>query len=210
MFDLTITPPAIVAETSVANILHRQFSLANQTKSPSLKTSINQLQREVNKLEYHCQCLINHKQLQKQHTLHNQVKHGVQQLETQAEQINTLATQLEVEMVKFRETAVKVNQSYRRLQSAQTFKAKDDDELKLYNQSPLNIWEIHNCALPLIVRYGVKFILTTRNVNLFKTREEPDHQRQTKTLQERRKKLEIWLTEQRHQAEKKDILLSKH
>jgi hypothetical protein len=151
-------------------------------------------------LENHEKNLVEEKRKQEQESLQHKVEQDVQQLEAIAAHINALATQLEAEMFKFKEIAVEVNRCYHVIQQSPDFKVMRWNESELYHWRPLNIWEVHHCSIPTVLRRGVQFVLTAKIVNLFKAEGKVNAQRRAETAQKRRQALERWLAEQHNLA----------
>lgn len=59
-------------------------------------------------------------------------------------------------------------------------------ESELYHWRPLNIWEVHHCSIPTVLRRGVQFVLTAKIVNMFKGEGKVNAQRRAETAQKRR------------------------
>lgn len=209
MFDLALTLPSSTTTTSVENRLTLQFTNAQKLEVVSLDTAVAQLQTEVAELEKRGKDLAEQKQKQQQEILQRQVEQGVQQLETLAGHINALASQLEAEMLKFKEIAVEVNRRYHVIQQPSDFKVMGWNESRLHYWRPLNIWEVHYSAIPAVVRRRSKFVLTAKIVDLFKAESEVDAQRRAEAAQKRREALEHWLAEQHNRAVRRYISPSK-
>jgi seryl-tRNA synthetase len=154
--------------TSVEDRLTLQLKNTQKLEVTSLDTAIAQLQREVAELENHGKNLVEQKRKQEQESLQHKVEQDVQQLEAIAAHINALATQLEGEMFKFKEIAVEVNRCYHVIQQPPDFNVMGGNESNLHHWRPLNIWEVHHCSIPTVLRRGVQFVLTAKIVNLFK------------------------------------------
>ncbi|MBW4507538.1 MAG: hypothetical protein KME64_13645 [Scytonematopsis contorta HA4267-MV1] len=155
-----------------------------------------QLEQEIAELGKQYQQLAKQKLNQEQNSLNSRLKEGIQLLEAIAGSINALAADLEAEIVKFKEVAVEVNKDYHLLQQPRHYKETSLDEAKKHKCKTLNIWEVHNPAVPSIVRRGAKFILTTKTVNLFNSEQEVYTAMRAEAAQKRREALENWLTEQ--------------
>ncbi len=162
--------------------------------------TLSQLQKEVAKLDKHCQDLAEQKQNQEQEVLNSQVEQGVQTLVSLAWEINALATELEAEILKFKEIAVEVNRGYHAIQQPPNFRAMGWDESRLHYWRPSNIWEVHYSAIPTVVRRGAKFVLTAKIIDMFKAEREVDAQQRAKAAQKSREALEQWLTGQNQHA----------
>ncbi|WP_427158661.1 hypothetical protein ACQFX9_22565 [Aliinostoc sp. HNIBRCY26] len=154
--------------------------------------AIAQLESEVAKLEKYGQELLARKQQQGQEILQETVNEGITNLEIIADKINHLAVELENQLSNFKEIAVEINRSYHLLQESYHIKPREQKATK--PPRPANIWEVHNSAIPVVVKQGKKFILTTKTVNLFQAEESVDVKAQARTAQKRRKSLEAWLT----------------
>jgi len=186
--------------TSVEDRLTLQLKNTQKLEVTSLDTAIAQLQTEIAELENHEKSLVEEKRKQEQKSLQHKVEQDVQQLEAIAAHINALATQLEAEMFKFKEIAVEVNRCYHVIQQPPDFKLMGWNESKLHHWRPLNIWEVHHCSIPTVLRRGVQFVLTAKIVNLFKAEGKVNAQRRAETAQKRRQALERWLAEQHNLA----------
>jgi hypothetical protein len=177
-------------------ITYFKYNLPNQPDTVCLDEAIAQLELEVTELEQYGQELLANKQQQQQEILEETVTQGIQELEILANKINTLASQLEAEMSNFKEIAVEVNRSYQTLQQLSDSQLMEWNESTLRHSRPLNIWEVHNTSIPIIVKRGKKFILTTKIVNLFQSEVEIDVKSKERTAQKRRSALEAWLVQQ--------------
>ncbi len=89
-------------------------------------------------------------------------------------------------MFKFKEIAVEVNRCYHVIQQPPDFKLMGGNESNLHHWRPLNIWEVHHCCIPTVLRRGVQFVLTAKIVNLFKAEGKVNAQRRAETAQKRR------------------------
>ncbi len=96
------------------------------------------------------------------------VDEGVQKLAEQADSINHLASQLESAMLQFKEIAVKVNPLYHAIQQPPNAKTILEEIGKFHRRS-LNVWEVHSVAVPVVVKHKYRFILTARNLDLFRS-----------------------------------------
>ena len=129
--------------------------------------------------------LVEKKRKQEQESLQQKIEEGVQQLEALAAHINALVTQLEAEMFKLKKFTVEVNRCYHLIQQSPNFKVMGWNESELYHWRPLNIWEVHHCSIPTVLRHGVQFVLTAKIVNLFKGEGKINAQRRAETAQKR-------------------------
>jgi seryl-tRNA synthetase len=172
--------------TSVEDRLTLQLKNTQKLEVTSLDTAIAQLQTEVAELENHGKNLVEEKRKQEQKSLQHKIEQDVQQLEAIAAHINALATQLEAEMFKFKEIAVEVNRCYHVIQQPPDFNVMGGKESNLHHWRPLNIWEVHHCCIPTVLRRGVQFVLTAKFVNLFKAEGKVNAQRRAETAQKRR------------------------
>jgi len=172
--------------TSVEDRLTLQLKNTQKLEVTSLDTAIAQLQTEIAEVENHEKSLVEEKRKQEQKSLQHKVGQDVQQLEAIAAHINALATQLEAEMFKFKEIAVEVNRCYYVIQQPPDFNVMGGNESNLHHWRPLNIWEVHHCSIPTVLRRGVQFVLTAKIVNLFKAEGEVNAQRRAETAQKRR------------------------
>ena len=188
--------PSNTTTTSVEDRLTLQLKNTQKLEVTSLDTAIAQLQTEVAELENHDNNLVEKKRKQGQESLQHKVEQGVQQLEALAAHINALVSQLEAEMFKFKETTVEVNRCYHVIQQSPNFKVMGWNESKLHHWRPLNVWEVHHCSIPTVLRRGVQFVLTAKMVNLFKGEGKVNVPRRAEMAQKRRQALERWLAEQ--------------
>ncbi|MEJ6486181.1 hypothetical protein N0Y54_33810 [Nostoc punctiforme UO1] len=134
--------------------------------------------------------------LQKQRIRHNfrcEFEQGIQELSWLMEHINTLSAQLETEMFKFQQIAVKTNKAYWGIQLPPKLKSSNRENLKLNYRIPHSIWQIQSSIVPVIVkRHGV-FFLTTKTVDLFLPSQQTTPKKITEESQKRRQNLECWL-----------------
>jgi hypothetical protein len=196
MLDLN---PTLLARISNTFIQQKSliFPANNGEKSSdiSLNTAIAQLQKEVEELEDYEKKLTKQKQRQERDILQVKVEKGVEELEAVSDRINTLAVQLEAEMLKFKEIAVEVNQGYHLIQLHSDSEEIEYHQSKLNSDFPINIWQIHYSAIPTVIKRGFQFILTAKNVDMFKAERQIDVQKRAEAAQKRRKALERWLIE---------------
>lgn len=139
-------------------------------------------------------------ELQKQEvrqTLKGKVAQGIQQLNSLADIINTLATQLETEMLKFKQTAIETNCAYRAIQQPPDLKAMGMEQPNFHRWRPLSIWQVNYSSVPTVVKERGRFVLTARIVDLFQAEREKDAQRRAEAAQHSRKTFERWLSERR-------------
>jgi hypothetical protein len=195
MLDLNPTLLARISNTFIQQ-KNLNFPAKNGEKSSdiSLDTAIAQLQREVEELEDYQKKLATQKHRQERDILHVQVEQGVQELEAVSDKINILATQLEAEMLKFKEIAVEVNRGYHLIQLHSDSEETESNESKIDSDFPINIWQVHYSAIPTVIKRGFQYILTAKNVDMFKAEKE-DVQKRAEAAQKRRKALENWLTD---------------
>ncbi|MEJ1932933.1 hypothetical protein WDZ92_22220 [Nostoc sp. NIES-2111] len=182
----------LLASTAIKSF---KYKLLTQPKTVCIDEAIAQLESEVTELEKYGQELLAHKQQQQQEILQETVTQGIEELEILANKINTLASQLEAEMSNFKEIAVKVNRSYQDLQLLPNSQLMEWNESTLRQSRPLNIWEVHDTSIPIVVKRGKKFILTTKIVNLFPA-EAIDDKTKARAAQKCRSSLEAWLVKQ--------------
>ncbi|MFH7026465.1 MAG: hypothetical protein ACHBN1_13915 [Heteroscytonema crispum UTEX LB 1556] len=201
MLDLNPTLLARITSTFIQQ-KSLNFPAKNGEKSSdiSLNTAIAQLQREVEELEAYENKLAKQKQRQERDILQIQVEQGVQELEAVSHRINTLATQLEAEMLKFKEIAVEVNRGYHLIQLHSESEEIESNESKVDSYFPINIWQVHYSEIPTVIKRGFQFILTAKKVDMFKAEREIDVQKRAEAAQKRRKALERWLTEKHKPA----------
>jgi DNA repair exonuclease SbcCD ATPase subunit len=205
MLKLTNILPSTTNATYLKTRVSSPSKPAQKDEVFWLNTTVAQLQTEVAKLEQNVNYLAEQKWQQEQEIIQCQVEQGVQQLEALAEHINTLANQLETQMLKFKEIALEVNRDYHLIQQPSDFKVMGWNESRPHYWKPLNIWEVHYSVIPAVVRRGSKFVLTAKIVNLFKAEWEVDTQRRAEAAQKRREALERWLVEQHNCAVHADI-----
>ncbi|BCL35165.1 hypothetical protein [Nostoc sp. MS1] len=182
----------LLASTAINSF---KYKLLTQPKTVCIDEAIAQLESEVAELEKYGQELLAHKQQQQQEMLQETVTQGIEELDILANKINTLASQLEAEMSNFKKIAVKVNRSYQNLQQLSDSQLMEWNESTLRHSRTINIWEVHNIAIPIVMKQGKKFIITTKIVDLFKA-EEIDAKTKAKLAQKRRSALEAWLVKQ--------------
>ncbi|RCJ21838.1 hypothetical protein A6770_04170 [Nostoc minutum NIES-26] len=132
--------------------------------------------------------------LQKQRIRYNlqcEYEQGIQELSWLVERINTLSAQLETEMFKFKQIAVKTNKAYWAIQQPPNFSNKEN--LKLNYRIPHSIWQIHSSVIPIVSQRDGVFFLTTKTVDLFLQSQEINPEKLAKESQKRRQSLESWL-----------------
>jgi|GEM_PF-4130955 hypothetical protein len=100
---------------------------------------------------------------QRQKALQQELIQGIQQLETLADSINSIAMELQNEMFQFKEVACTVNEVYQFMQGTPNPIAATSQGI------PLSIWQVDNVAIPNIIRRSSKFVLTSKKVDLFES-----------------------------------------
>jgi phage FluMu protein Com len=158
-------------------------------------SALTQLQEELAELYKRCQHLAEQKLNQEHNTVKSKVQQGVQLLEVMAQNINALVAEIEAEILTFKEIAIEVNRCYHLLQQPSGIKQESFEQPKKHHCKTLNIWEVHAPSVPTVVRRGAKFIVTSRKINMFNTKDENDTQIRAEIAQERRQNLEKWLIE---------------
>jgi hypothetical protein len=105
-------------------------------------------------------------QVQKHHqeALQYSIHSGMQQLDTQANCINVIATQLEAEIIRFTEMAARVNQAYHQLQQQKDCLNRKNNFLS-YRYRITNVWEVHYSKIPQLVKSGWRYILTEKQID---------------------------------------------
>lgn len=132
------------------------------------------LKQDVVRLE---KSILQQKQ-QLQEAKQQQLKEKIQHLQESAERINALAAQLAAEINKFQEKAQQINRDCR----------------AIYSSS--NVWENQNITIPIIMKRGFQFVLTTIKVEKPENKEE-DAAKRAARAQQRREALERWLEARR-------------
>lgn len=168
-----------------------------QIYDDKMLADLTQLQLHVAELVEFRNYLQDLQQLQKQEELYHQVAEGMQKLVDQGVRINTLATQLELEILQFKEIALEVNQPYQAIQQPLELKTPGNDELRRFRWRPLNIWEVHYSKVPTVVRHKTGFVLTAKTIDLFNAEGELEFQKQIKAAQRRREAFESWLVQKK-------------
>ncbi|HEY9801606.1 MAG TPA: hypothetical protein V6D25_14715 [Leptolyngbyaceae cyanobacterium] len=141
------------------------MSTQTSTSIPeNVASAFNQLQDEVTKLEH---ALLELKE-KKQEFLQYQLTTNMEKLSVQAEQVNTLAINLESEIIKFKETAVELNNIYQTINSSPKLPTEDNKNLNLQSQKITNLWKIHKLdfSVPTIVKQESQFILTAKTIEI--------------------------------------------
>lgn len=130
----------------------------------NVASAFNQLQDEVSKLE---NALLELKE-KKQEYLQYQLTTNMEKLSVQAEQVNNLAVNLESEILKFKETAVELNNIYQTINSSPKLPTEENKNLNLQNQKITNLWKIHKLdfSVPTIVKQESQFILTAKTIEI--------------------------------------------
>lgn len=103
--------------------------------------------------------------LQKQrirHNLRREFEQGIQELSWLMEHINTLSVQLETEMFKFKQIAVKTNKAYWSIQQPLNLNLNREN-LKLNYRIPHSIWQIQSSIVPVIVKRQGVFFFNNKN-----------------------------------------------
>jgi hypothetical protein len=139
--------------------------------------------------------------LQKQRIRYNiqcEFEQGIQELSWLVECINTLSAQLETEIFKFKQIAVKTNKAYWEIQQFSNLKFSDRENLKSNYRIPHSIWQIHRFAIPIIFKQNGVFILTTKTLDWFLQSQEINSDDLAKESQKRRHNLETWLLKMQH------------
>ncbi|WP_334886443.1 hypothetical protein [Nostoc sp.] len=179
------------------------LSLEHSQKSGFLEYSqscqvntLTELQTEVVELYNYCQQLTEEKRKQEQELLKIQVEEGVQKLSVLTGHINTLAAELEAEVLKFKEVAVEVNCSYHAVQKPPNFTAMGCDKSRVHWR-PSNIWQVDYLAIPTVIKLGSKFVLIAKVIDMFKNETNIDVQRKVKKATQSREAFLKWLTKQR-------------
>lgn len=165
-----------IASTNISLINACQrfhFSNSNTNKIVSSNAALIALKQDVAKLEKS----IGEQKQKLQEAKQQQLKEKIQHLQESAERINTIAAQLAAEMSKFQEMAQQINR----------------DCCAIYSS---NIWEIQNITIPIIMKRGFQFVLTTIKVEKPESKEE-DAAKRAARAQQRREALERWLEARR-------------
>lgn len=173
-----------------------EYKLLTQFELVFFDTAIAQLELEVAALEKYGQEILAQKQQQQQEIFQDKVTQGIQKLDILAHKINTLAMQIEAEMLIFKEVAVEVNCCSHILQQLSNSQGMEWNESTLRHSRPLNIWEVHNSSIPIVLKRGTKFLLTAKIVNLFQAEQTVDSNTKARAAQKRRNALEAWLAKQ--------------
>jgi len=126
-----------------------------------------------------------------QEALQYSIHSGMRQLDTQANCINAIASQLEAEILRFTEMAARVNQAYHQLQQQKDCINRKDNYLT-YRDRIINIWEVHYSKIPQLVKSGWRYILTEKQINSTSI-----SQNYAKEAQAKRKYLEDFLVSRR-------------
>lgn len=131
------------------------------------------LKQDVVRLE---KSILQQKQ-QLQEAKQQQLKEKIQHLQESAERINALAAQLAAEINKFQEKAQQINRDCRAIYSPP-------------------VWQNQNITIPIIMKRGCQFVLTTIKVEKPENKEE-DAAKRAARAQQRREALERWLEARR-------------
>jgi hypothetical protein len=154
------------------------------------QTRLKQLQNDIASLAEHEERLSEIQNQQLIQILQKKVELGIEQLDLQAEHINSLALQLEVEMLNFQKIVAAINPALRQLRYLNN---KSRKQPILSWTPPLSIWQIHSSIVPIVVKQRGVFILAAKTVDFF----QKDCQRRAELAQRRRQKFENWLLQQR-------------
>ncbi|MHC5939462.1 hypothetical protein [Nostoc sp.] len=157
--------------------------------------TLTELQTEVVKLHNYCQQLTEEKRKKEQENLKNQVEEGVKKLSVLTRRINTLAAELEAEIIKFKEVAIEVNCSYHAVQQPPKFTEMGCDKSRV-RWRPSNIWQVDSLTIPTVIRLESKFVLTAKIIDMFKNEPKIDVQQKVKKATESREAFLKWLTKQ--------------
>ena len=126
------------------------------------ETVLDELHEELNKLENEIFGVIKQR---------NSFLEGMQHLEVQAERINTLASQMASEIIRFRDLAIEVNSRYQTLQHC-----PQTNRMSLAVTSPTSelfpVWEIDSAALPTLVKRDFSFVLSFVSLEVFNNSEQ--------------------------------------
>ncbi|BAY60050.1 hypothetical protein NIES22_01070 [Calothrix brevissima NIES-22] len=171
----------------------------------SFESSDNDRVLDLTRLQYDIAALAEYEEmlikLQEQRIRDNlnfEFEEGIKELTGLEERINTLSAQLETEMFKFKEIAVKTNRTYWAIQQRKNSKFSNRETLKLNYRIPHSIWQLHSLVIPMVFKREGVFVLTTRKVDLFLEEREINPKKIAKESQKRRQSLEIWLLKMRH------------
>ncbi|RUR72497.1 hypothetical protein ACF3DV_02365 [Chlorogloeopsis fritschii PCC 9212] len=129
---------------------------------------LDNLQLEITFLCSHMQQLAELKQQQMQENLKLELTQRIEQLEALSDIINALSYQLEIELNNFKEIAVETNKLYQKMQDNSEFRTMELESSKTYRLSPRSIWQVHYSCVPQIMKKIDCFILTHKNIDLFK------------------------------------------
>jgi hypothetical protein len=154
------------------------------------KSRLKQLQNDVASLAENEERLFETQRQQMIQTLENNVELGIKQLELQAEHINSLALQLEAEMLSFQQLASEINPAFRQLMY---LKNRSSKQSQLSCHPPISIWQIHCSTIPIVSKQRGVFIFVEKKVDLFPR----NYQLRAELAQKRREKFENWLLQQR-------------
>lgn len=160
----------------------------------NLKVTLTQLQSDVAECEKY---LEEQQKLQKKEALQHRLAKETQQLAALGDRINALATQLEAEMLSFKEIAQEANQTYHAIQQSPDWKAIEKEKSKLSRWRPCDMLEVDCPVVPTVVRRGSRFILRAKTVEFLVDREDDVVTGDTKSALQRREALERWLVEKR-------------
>ncbi|MDZ8066272.1 MAG: hypothetical protein RMY64_11635 [Nostoc sp. DedQUE08] len=158
--------------------------------------TLTELQTEVEELHNYCQELTEENRKQEQEFLNKKLEEGTKKLSALTGHINTLAAELETEILKFKEVAVEVNCSYHAIQQLPNFTVMGCDKSR-FHWRPSNIWQVDYLAIPTVIRLGCKFVLTTKFIDMFKNEPEIDVQQKVKKAIKSREAFLEWFTKQR-------------
>lgn len=121
------------------------------------------LQEEVAKVEKALLDL----QKKKHEVLQQKFSTGIENLGLLANKINALTSNLESEILNFKETAIEVNHIYHTIQDSPGLKLLEGDKSTITSWKPLNVLQIKNLALslPVVTMREAQFFLTLKAVN---------------------------------------------
>lgn len=160
----------------------------------NLKVTLTQLQSDVAECEKYVE---EQRKLQEKEALQHRLAEEIQQLATLGDRINALATQLEAEMLSFKEIAQEANQTYHAIQQPPDWKAIARGKSKLSRWKPCDMLEVDSPVVPTVVRRGSRFILRAKTVESLVDREDDVVTGEAKSALQRREALERWLVEKR-------------
>lgn len=159
---------------------------------------LDRLQMEITFLSDRKKHLDELRKRQFEEILVQELTEQVEELEAMSHVINSLSTQLEIELIRFKGIAVQANKLYQAMQYRSMDQVTDQpegDQTEKCRRSPRSIWQIHHSGVPQITRQQDGFVVTQKLIDLFTEEEKTESQRRAEHAEKRGKRFLDWLEE---------------